>query len=299
MEPLTIIFNSCINQSMFPDIWKKSNISHIHKKGGKQTINNYRPLSLLPVCGKIFERLIFNVLYKYLEENKQLSVHQSGLRSSNSCVNQLLSFVHKLYKAFDAYPTLETRVVFLDMFKAFDKVWHQGLIFKLKSVEVSDSLLRLIESFLSNRFQIVLLNGQTSDWLPVKAGVQKAPFLEHFFFLIYINGLSDNLLSTVKLFADDTSLFSVVNDSNISANGLNKDLQKISEWGYKWKMSFNPDFNKQVQEVVFSRKLTKSSQPKIFLNTAPVVGACWQKDLGMFLDESLNFSYHIKEKEIW
>ena len=175
VEPLTIIFNSCINQSMFPDISKKSNISHIHKKGGKQTINNYRPLSLLPVCGKIFERLIFNVLYKYLEENKLLSVHQSGLRSSNSYVNQLSSIVHKLYKAFGAYPTLETRVVFLDMFKAFDKVWHQGLIFKLKSVEVSDSLLHLIESFLSNRFQIVLLNGQTSDWLPVKAGVQKAP----------------------------------------------------------------------------------------------------------------------------
>ena len=64
-------------------------------------------------------------------------------------------------------------------------------------------------------------------------------------------------------------------------------------------MSFNPDLNKQAQEVVFSRKLTKSSQPKIFLNTAPVVCACWQKDLGMFLDESLNFNYHIKEKEIW
>ena len=101
----TIIFNSFINQSMFPDTWKKkSNICPIHKKGYKQTVNIYQPVLLLPVCGKIFERLIFNSLYKYLESNKPLSFHQSGFQSSDSCVNQLLSIVHKLYKAFDAYP---------------------------------------------------------------------------------------------------------------------------------------------------------------------------------------------------
>ena len=88
--------------------------------------------------------------------------------------------------------------------------------------------------------------------------------------LIYINDLSDNLLSTVKLFADDTSLFSVVNDSNISANELNKDLQKISEWAFKWKMAFNPDLIKQAQKVVFSRKLKKSCDLKISLNNTPV-----------------------------
>ena len=83
------------------------------------------------------------------------------------------------------------------------------------------------------------------DLLPVKAGVPQGFILGSFFFLIYINDLSDNLLSTVKLFADDTSLFSVINDSNISANELNKALQKISEWAYKWKMSFNHDLNKK------------------------------------------------------
>ena len=96
------------------------------------------------VCGKIFERLIFNSLYKYLEDSKLLSVRQYGFRSSDSCVNQLLSFVHKLYKAFVAYPTLETLGVFLDMSKTFGKVWQEGLTFKLMSVGVSDSLLRLI-----------------------------------------------------------------------------------------------------------------------------------------------------------
>ena len=124
----------------------------------------------------------------------------------------------------------------------------------------------------------------------------KAPSTDHFFFLIYINDLSDNLLSTVKLFAGDTLLFSVINDSNISENELNKDLQKISEWAYKWKMSFNPDLNKQAHKVVFSRKLKRSSHPKIFFNSTPVVCTSWQEHLGVFLDGSLYFSYHVKEK---
>ena len=120
------------------------------------------------------------------------------------------------------------------MSKAFDKVCHQRLLFKLKSVGVSNSLLNLIESFLSNRFQRVLINGQTSKWLPVKAGVPQSSILGPLFFLIYIiNDLSDELVSTVKLFADDTSLFYVVRDSNISAYELNNDMRKISEWAYK------------------------------------------------------------------
>ena len=102
----------------------------------------------------------------------------------------------------------------------------------------------------------------------------KSPLVDHFFPLICINNSSDNLLSTVtyhQLFADDTSLFPVVNDSNISANQLNKDLEKISEWVYKWKTSNNPNVNKQAQEVIFTRKLNKSSHPKIFFNNTPVV----------------------------
>ena len=285
VKPLSIIFNNCITQSIFPDIWKKSNICPIHKKGDKQAINNYRPVSLLPICGKILERLIFNSFYKYIEENKLLSIHQSGFWCNNSRVNQLLSIVHNIYKEFDAYPTLETRGVFSDMSKAFDKVWHEGLIFKLKSVGVSDSLLSLTESFLSNRFHRVLLNGQTSEWLSVKAGVPQGSILGPLFFLIYINDLSDDIVSTVKLFADDTSVFSAVHNSNTTVKELNKDLQKISEWAYKWKMSFNPDLNKQAQEVVFSRKLNKASQPLITFNNAPVFCANWQKHLGMYLDE--------------
>ena len=100
-------------------------------------------------------------------------------------------------------------------------------------MEVSDSLPKLIQNFLTNRFQRVLFNSQTSEWLPVKAGVPQGSILVPLFFLIYINDLSDNIEPTIKPFADDTSLFSVVHDNNTLAEVLNRDLQKISEWMHK------------------------------------------------------------------
>ena len=110
---------------------------------------------------------------------------------------------------------------------------------------------------MSNRYQRVVLNGQASSWADVKAGVPQGSILGPLFFLIYINDLSENLKSTVKLFADDTSLFHVVKDSNTSAEILNHDLTRISEWAYRWKMSFNPDLSKRAQEVLFSNKLRR------------------------------------------
>ena len=141
-------------------------------------------MSLLSIFGKIFERLIFSSLYQFLEEHKLFSIHHSAFFCDDSCINQLLFIVHTSYKAFDAYPTLDARGVFLDMFEAFDKVWHVGLIYELKSVGVSGFLLKLIQSFLTSRFQRVLLNGQTSEWLSVKSGVPQGSILGKLFFLI-------------------------------------------------------------------------------------------------------------------
>ena len=191
---------------------------------------------------------------RFLIENKLLSDAQSGFGPSDSCEYQLLSIVYGIYKSFDCNPPLEVRGIFLDFFKACDRVWHDRLIYKIKSFGISDTPLKLIENFLSNIYQRVVLNGQSSSWAEVSALFSQVSVLGPLFFLMYINDLSCGLSSTTKLFADDTSLFSVVHDVTQSTNKLNDDLEKFSNWAYQWKMSFNPDKSKQAQEVIFFRK---------------------------------------------
>ena len=171
VRPLSIIFKNCLQTGAFPNNWKKSNVVPIHKKSDKQLLQNYHPVSLLPVCNKIFERIFFNPMLKFLEENNLLCPHQSGFSSSDSCKSQLLSIVHDIYPSFDQILTLEVRANFLDISKAFNKVWHEELLFKLDHIGISRNLLSLLKSFLNNRFQRVVLNGQCSNWSSVLAGV--------------------------------------------------------------------------------------------------------------------------------
>ena len=152
---------------------------------------------------------------------------QSGFRPGDSCTNQLLSIAHEILSAFD--DGHEVRGVFLDISKAFDRVWHEGLLFKLRQNGISGELITLIKDFLSCRKQRVVLNGQHSSWADVKAGVPQGSILGPLLFLIYINDLPNGLNSNVKLFADDTSLFSVVHNITDSANLLNSKFSKINK----------------------------------------------------------------------
>ena len=127
--------------------------------------------------------------------------------------------------------------------------------------------------------QRVVLNGQYSSWANVKAGVPERSILGALFFLIFNNALSDNLISNPKPFTNDTSLFSVVQDITLSAKNLNDDLKKINKWAFQWKMSFNPDPNKQAQEVIFSRKLNKPNHPSLNFNNMVVIQSINHKHL--------------------
>ena len=130
---------------------------------------------------------------------------------------------------FDTNPSLKVRGIFLDLSKAFDRVWYKGLIHKLKNIGIDGNLLSLIESFLQDRYQCVVINGQSSKWQNANAGVPQGSVLGPLFFLIFINDLPQGLHSNVKLFVDDTSLFSVIHDVDASSTTLNNDLVKIQE----------------------------------------------------------------------
>ena len=174
-EPLAIIFKQCVDTGIFPSEWKKGNIVPIHKKGGKQTLKNYRPVSLLPVCRKILERFMFKEMLSFFIENELILSNQSGFKPGDSCVNQLVTITHEIYKSFDE--DHEVRGVFLDILKAFDKVWHNGIIFKLTQNGISGNLLKLLLDLLSERGQRVVLNGQASTWTNVTAGVPQRSIL--------------------------------------------------------------------------------------------------------------------------
>ena len=148
---------------------KKANIVPIHKKSDKQCLKNYRPVSLLPICGKILEGLILNETFRFLTENNLISSIQSGFQLGDSCINQLLSITHEIYKSFD--DEFEVGGVFIDISKAFDKVWHKGIILKLKQNGISGKLLSVLSDFLKDRKQRVTLNGQVPSWTGVNAEV--------------------------------------------------------------------------------------------------------------------------------
>ena len=287
--PLEIIFQNILTTSTFPDAWKLANVIPIFKKDDKQLVENYRPISLLPICGKLFEKIIFNGLYSYLNTNNLITLNQSGFRPGDSTTNQLIYLLNAIHEAFNDPKCLEVRSVFLDISKAFDKVWHDGLLFKLKQNGVAGDLIKFFESYLSSRKQRVVLNGFYSEYSTIESGVPQGSVLGPLLFLVYINDLERNLTSEVKFFADDTMLFCVVKDPQTSAQELNQDLDLINRWAHQWKMQFNPDPTKQATEVLFSCKKSSVHHPALYFNDSIVTRADDHKHLGLTLNKNLCF----------
>ena len=218
-----------------------------------------------------------------MNSNNLLTENQSGFRPGDSTTNQLLFMINEIHEAFENPKSLEVRAVFLDMSKAFDKVWHEGLLFKLKQNGISDNLLNLFKSYLEHRRQKVVLNGFASEPAQIESGVPQGSVLGPLLFLIYINDLQRNIKSNIKFFADDTMLFTIVMDPKESATDLNHDLAIINQWAYQWKMVFNPDRNKQATELLFSCKKKTIDHPDLVFNSSTVSRVNDHKHLGLVL----------------
>ena len=189
------------------------------------------------------------------------------MKLTDSCIKQLLSITHGTYEKLDK--KFKVRDVFLD-------------IFKLKYNGISGKLLRLIKDCISGRKQRVTFNGQCSFWMDLQQEFLKALCLDLYFFLIYTNDLSDNLTLNSKLFAGDTSLFSILTDPNAPASHINNDFHNTNTWAYQWKMNFKPDTSKQALEIKFSSKIMVIAHPRLIYNNNPVHETSSQRHLAMF-----------------
>ena len=289
--PLKMLFNRTLTKGEIPDILKTACVNALYKgKGEISDLNNYRPIAITSVFIKMLERIIFKYTYNYIMKYQLLSENQSGFQPRDSTVNQLVDIFNTISSNLDKGNDL--RFVFCDISKAFDRVWHLGLLYKLRKFGIKGKLLEWFKAYLSDRKQSVVIDGYQSNTKLINAGVPQGSVLGPFLFLLFINDITDNITSNIKLFADDTSLYIVIdseNDIEAAANILNDDLSSISSWANLWQILFNP--NKTVA-VNFTRKQTDLHPPLLF-NNHPVMQHDCHKHLGLTFNKKGTWSDHI------
>ena len=204
--PLAHLFRRSLDMGDLPRDWLLANVVPIFKKGDKLSPSNYRPVSLTAVLCKVLESLIRDQLLCHLVDQGLLSSEQHGFHPGRSCSTQMLQFFDAVSKELEQANPVD--VVYMDFRKAFDTVPHQRLLKKLAEYGVSGKLHSWIQAFLTGRQQRVVLEGVRSEWMTVTSGVPQGSVLGPLLFLVYVNDLPEVVQCGVKMFADDTKLYS-------------------------------------------------------------------------------------------
>ena len=289
--PLSIIFNISVNTGTFPDLLKLSETIPIYKKGSKIETSNYRPISLLSNINKLFEKMMYNRVYSFLESNKCIYNLQFGFRSKHSTNHTLIEITEKIRCALDNHES--TCGVFIDLQKAFDTVNHKILIDKLNYYGIRGVTNRWFKSYLYDRTQYVSIQGYKSDTRPIQHGVPQGSVLGPLLFLIYINDLHTAIpYSKTYHFADDTHLLNTCSSPKQLQKRTNIDLKCL----YKWLMANKISLNCSKTEVIIfqSNKSNENFKYKIKINGHRIIPSDNIKYLGIYLDDNLSGQKHCK-----
>ena len=187
---------------------------------------------------------------------------------------------------------LEIRVIFFDISKAFDKVWHKGLLYKLHKAGICGKLLSWFSDYLSNRYQRVVLPVAVSDLSSINAGVPQGSILGPLLFLVYINDIVNDIESNINLFADDTSLSMVVGDPDTTGAILQTDINRITDWANRWLVKFNPS---KSESLIISHKRNKPVHPELFMSGVGIPSVQVHKHLGIFISNYGSWDYHVNQ----
>lgn len=253
-SPLALLFNTSFSLGQLPTMWKNANITPVYKKGNRNLRENYRQISLTCILCKIAEKVVRNRVVDFWSDQNLFNPDQFAYLSGKSTLLQLLACYDDWAKARNC--SKPTDVIFLDMSKAFDSVPHERLLLKLNRYGIDGPLLQWFKHFLTNRMQRVVIRGKCSDWTSVKSGVPQGTILGPILFIIYINDISTDLTSTVKIYADDTKIYRTISSPDVDIPALQSDLDRLSIWANKWQMHFNPD-KCEVMRITHRKDKTK------------------------------------------